>query len=65
MTGRPDELPVHLFSGPAEMDSWLEEHHESAGVWLKIAPIAERTCPRYAGTSAFGSLHSAAWIVSC
>jgi uncharacterized protein YdeI (YjbR/CyaY-like superfamily) len=33
-----DELPVLLFSGPAELESWLVEHHESAdGVWLKIA----------------------------
>ncbi|HKH65527.1 MAG TPA: YdeI/OmpD-associated family protein [Solirubrobacterales bacterium] len=33
-----DELPVHLFSGPAELEDWLDENHESAdGVWLKIA----------------------------
>jgi uncharacterized protein YdeI (YjbR/CyaY-like superfamily) len=35
--GTPDELPVHLFSGSAELESWLEENHESEGVWLKIA----------------------------
>jgi uncharacterized protein YdeI (YjbR/CyaY-like superfamily) len=34
----PDDLPVHLFSGPTELGSWLEENHDSAdGVWLKIA----------------------------
>ena len=170
MPGPPDELPVLLFAGPAELEAWLEEYHESAGIWLKIAKKgapepsvtyaealelalcfgwidsqkrgfdkthflqrftprrprgrwskinrekaealiesekmrpsglaevdaakadgrweaayegartakvppdlqreleanpAERTCPRYAGTSAFGSLHSTAWIVSC
>jgi uncharacterized protein YdeI (YjbR/CyaY-like superfamily) len=33
-----DELPVHLFSGPREMEAWLEENHGSSqGVWLKIA----------------------------
>jgi uncharacterized protein YdeI (YjbR/CyaY-like superfamily) len=35
--GTPDELPVRLFSGPTQLESWLEEHHESGGVWLKIA----------------------------
>jgi uncharacterized protein YdeI (YjbR/CyaY-like superfamily) len=34
----PDDLPVHLFPGPAELEAWLEENHASAaGVWLKIA----------------------------
>jgi len=34
----PDDLPVHLFAGPDELESWLEEGHDSAaGVWLKIA----------------------------
>ena len=34
----PDELPIRLFSGPAELETWLEENHDSAeGVWLKIA----------------------------
>lgn len=38
MAGSPDELPVLLFAGPAELDAWLEGNHESAeGVWLKIA----------------------------
>lgn len=33
-----DELPIHLFSGPAELEEWLEENHDSSqGVWLKIA----------------------------
>jgi len=36
--GMPDELPILLFAGPAELESWLDENHESAeGVWLKIA----------------------------
>jgi uncharacterized protein YdeI (YjbR/CyaY-like superfamily) len=33
----PDELPIRLFSGPAELEGWLEENHQSEGVWLKIA----------------------------
>jgi uncharacterized protein YdeI (YjbR/CyaY-like superfamily) len=34
----PDELPILLFAGPAEMEAWLqEEHASSAGLWLKIA----------------------------
>jgi uncharacterized protein YdeI (YjbR/CyaY-like superfamily) len=33
-----DELPVHLFATPAELETWLEENHGSSqGVWLKIA----------------------------
>jgi uncharacterized protein YdeI (YjbR/CyaY-like superfamily) len=33
-----EELPVHLFSAPAELEAWLEENHGSSqGVWLKIA----------------------------
>jgi len=33
-----DELPVHLFAGPGELEEWLEENHDSSqGVWLKIA----------------------------
>jgi uncharacterized protein YdeI (YjbR/CyaY-like superfamily) len=33
-----DELPIHLFAGPAELEAWLEENHASSqGVWLKIA----------------------------
>jgi uncharacterized protein YdeI (YjbR/CyaY-like superfamily) len=35
--GTPNELPVRLFSDPAELETWLEENHESEGVWLKIA----------------------------
>jgi uncharacterized protein YdeI (YjbR/CyaY-like superfamily) len=35
--GVSDELPVHLFSGPAELESWLEENQDAGGVWLKIA----------------------------
>jgi uncharacterized protein YdeI (YjbR/CyaY-like superfamily) len=31
-------LPIELFAGPAEFESWLEENHaSSAGLWLKIA----------------------------
>ena len=34
----PDDLPVLLFSGPAELEAWLEENAEAGdGVWLKIA----------------------------
>lgn len=33
-----DELPIHLFAGPDELEEWLEENHDSSqGVWLKIA----------------------------
>jgi uncharacterized protein YdeI (YjbR/CyaY-like superfamily) len=33
-----DELPIHLFAGPEELEVWLEENHASSqGVWLKIA----------------------------
>jgi uncharacterized protein YdeI (YjbR/CyaY-like superfamily) len=33
----PDELPVLLFSGPAELEAWLEENAGCDGAWLKIA----------------------------
>jgi uncharacterized protein YdeI (YjbR/CyaY-like superfamily) len=34
----PDELPIHLFSSPDELEAWLKENHDaSEGVWLKIA----------------------------
>jgi uncharacterized protein YdeI (YjbR/CyaY-like superfamily) len=33
-----EELPVHLFAGPEEMEEWLETNHDSSqGAWLKIA----------------------------
>jgi uncharacterized protein YdeI (YjbR/CyaY-like superfamily) len=33
-----DELPIHLFAGPRELEAWLEGNFDSAdGVWLKIA----------------------------
>lgn len=33
-----EELPIHLFSDPGELEAWLEENGDSsAGVWLKIA----------------------------
>ncbi len=33
----PDDLPVHLFAGPAELEAWLEENEDASGVWLQIA----------------------------
>jgi uncharacterized protein YdeI (YjbR/CyaY-like superfamily) len=33
-----DELPIHLFAGPRELEAWLEDSSSSSdGVWLKIA----------------------------
>lgn len=33
-----EELPVLLFSGPGEMEEWLEQHGDSSqGIWLKVA----------------------------
>jgi uncharacterized protein YdeI (YjbR/CyaY-like superfamily) len=33
-----DDLPTHLFAGPAELEAWLEENHDSSdGIWLRIA----------------------------
>jgi uncharacterized protein YdeI (YjbR/CyaY-like superfamily) len=33
-----DDLPIHLFAGPPELEAWLEENHGSReGAWLKIA----------------------------
>lgn len=33
-----DELPIHLFADPDELEAWLEENgHGCDGVWLKIA----------------------------
>lgn len=38
-----EELPVHLFAGPEELEAWLEENHEASdGVWLKIAKKGAR-----------------------
>ena len=37
MPSPPDELPVLLFTGPAELEAWLENHESADGVWLKIA----------------------------
>jgi uncharacterized protein YdeI (YjbR/CyaY-like superfamily) len=38
-----DELPIHLFAGPAELEAWLEENHDSSeGVWMKIAKKGAR-----------------------
>jgi uncharacterized protein YdeI (YjbR/CyaY-like superfamily) len=32
------DLPIRSFASPAEMESWLEDHHaDSEGIWLKIA----------------------------
>lgn len=34
----PDDLPILLFAGPAELEAWLELNAgESEGLWLKIA----------------------------
>ena len=33
-----EELPIHLFADPGELEAWLEESHGSCeGIWLKIA----------------------------
>jgi uncharacterized protein YdeI (YjbR/CyaY-like superfamily) len=33
-----DELPIHLFAGPQDLEDWLKENHGSSpGIWLKIA----------------------------
>jgi uncharacterized protein YdeI (YjbR/CyaY-like superfamily) len=33
-----DELPIHLFVAPRDLERWLEENHDSSdGLWLKIA----------------------------
>jgi uncharacterized protein YdeI (YjbR/CyaY-like superfamily) len=33
-----DDLPIHLFADPAELEAWLEKRGASSdGVWLKIA----------------------------
>jgi uncharacterized protein YdeI (YjbR/CyaY-like superfamily) len=33
-----DELPIHRFAGPRELEAWLEDNSGSSdGVWLKIA----------------------------
>jgi uncharacterized protein YdeI (YjbR/CyaY-like superfamily) len=38
-----EELPIHLFAGPGELEEWLEENHASSqGVWLKIAKKGAR-----------------------
>lgn len=34
----PGELPIILFAAPADLEAWLEQHHQaSPGFWLKIA----------------------------
>lgn len=33
-----DELPIHLFADPGELEAWLEENGDTCdGAWLKIA----------------------------
>ena len=33
-----DDLPTILFAAPADLEAWLEEHHQdSGGFWLKVA----------------------------
>jgi uncharacterized protein YdeI (YjbR/CyaY-like superfamily) len=45
-----EELPTLLFATPAELESWLADHHaESDGIWLKIAKKGvEETSVSYA-----------------
>src|ERR1700746_711958 len=51
-----DELPIHLFAGPVELEEWLEENHASSqGVWLKIAKKgAAEPSVTYAGALELG-----------
>jgi uncharacterized protein YdeI (YjbR/CyaY-like superfamily) len=35
--GIQDDLPVLLFTGPAELEAWLERNADAPGLWLKIA----------------------------
>jgi uncharacterized protein YdeI (YjbR/CyaY-like superfamily) len=35
--GADDGLPKLFFSSPAEWERWLEDNHESDGVWIKVA----------------------------
>lgn len=37
MSKPPDDLPVRLFAGPAELEAWLGENEDADGVWLQIA----------------------------
>jgi uncharacterized protein YdeI (YjbR/CyaY-like superfamily) len=32
-----DGLPIQTFASAAEWERWLEDNHDSAGVWIKIA----------------------------
>jgi uncharacterized protein YdeI (YjbR/CyaY-like superfamily) len=33
-----DELPIHLFAAPPDLEAWLERNHAASdGLWLKIA----------------------------
>ncbi len=43
-----DELPIHLFADPKDLEAWLEENHDASdGLWLKIAKkgSGERSVP--------------------
>lgn len=33
-------LPVLAFTGPGEWETWLEQNHESEGVWISFATVA-------------------------
>jgi uncharacterized protein YdeI (YjbR/CyaY-like superfamily) len=35
--GADDGLPTIAFASATEWEQWLEQHHESQGVWIKIA----------------------------
>jgi uncharacterized protein YdeI (YjbR/CyaY-like superfamily) len=35
-----DGLPIVSFASAREWEEWLEKHHDSAGVWIKIAKKA-------------------------
>jgi uncharacterized protein YdeI (YjbR/CyaY-like superfamily) len=40
-----DELPIHLFETPAELERWLEKNHgDSEGILLKIAKKGSGAC---------------------
>ena len=32
-----DDLPIEELATPADWEAWLEQHHQSPGVWLKFA----------------------------
>jgi uncharacterized protein YdeI (YjbR/CyaY-like superfamily) len=34
---KADNLPIILFATQQDWEAWLEEHHETQGIWLKLA----------------------------